>query len=914
MFTIRYRTFQSLADQKEDKVDNLRPSNTFSDLIKEICRKENRGPSAQLYLPNGIPLNRNLATEKWTLDEWHIQSGDLFLVIFCSAEYSLEEFSNPVCGKADHKDGGQAINVQGLKSCKVRVDVDIDSPSTLYKKVYSATEIPTNWIELWHDGKLVDSKDDSATLADCELEEGVTVRLRFCPQRRYSLWHSMFNANLCKPRQAQSWLGLSAFNSMLHVISYYVGADETDLKVLGRIMELTACPPLVHALAALFSRRMISMAQKVAINEGLFELFRILSPDTSDQSVFEHSESLWNHLFATSRPETALSCDFTHTVSFFCSKCEEGLDQAYTLPDTSIVCCACAEECCPTLPPLSPHVSQLLVALPNDTEAAYWDLVAGKADNPPYSTWPKLVRSCPLVLHRSVPQYLEVKSTNDLMFRPDENPPPCLTKNGDDQLMVFTGRSKNERERDKTHFLLNPLTGEEELHDLKQISFKLQLSAVSDFAKQSYITEAPDEAIVVLLDKSGSMGWQYGNATKIDIAKLIFTVFADRTMAYNLKHVIGLTAFNHYSTVVSMLSEACEAFVHVMREETETLEAEGGTALWSAIEGTAHQLLEVKKEYPNCQLRVFCLSDGCDGSRTTPDHCISVLKRSNIVLDCVVIGEDNRAAKQAAIATGGHAFHFNEIEDAMQIMEMEAVLSVRRRSDTGVRQSAVRTSYTKSLPVKLPPEVQSQSNALMPVDVLLSYSRVLQPSDKARLKRILQELSNVARNPLEGVHVFPVQNRVDFWRIILCGPRGSIYEAGTFLLYAVFPEKYPSAPPEIRFETPIYHCNVTADGLICHPQLLRYGYSSALTVRDLLSNVKYLLQVPNPFDAVDSDRGLKYMFLDPKVNFGKHATEQTLQHASRSVQELRKHLTGKAEACSISADDEDILDEAWFMI
>lgn len=909
MFTIRYRTFQSLADQKEDKIDTLRSSNTFSDLIEAICCKERRGPSAQLYLPNGIPLNRNLATEKWTLDDWHIRSGDLFLVIFCSAEYSLEEFSEPVCGKVDYKDGGQAVIVQGLKSCKVRVDLDIDSPNMLYKKVYSATEIPTNWMELWHEGKLLDGNDDSTTLADCALEEGATVQLRFCPQRKYSLWHSLFNANLCKPLQAQTGLGLSAFSSMLYVISYYVGADETDLKVLGRIMELTACPPLVHALAALFSRRMISMAQKVAINEGLFELFRIISPNVRDQNVFEHSKSLWDQLFSTARSESALPCDFTHTICFFCSKCEERLDQAYNSPNSGIICYACAEECCQTLPPLSPHVSQLLVTLPNDTEAAYWDLVTGRADNPPYSTWPKLAPPGPLVLHLSVPRYLEVKSTNDLMFRPDENPPPCLTKSGDNRLVVFTGRSKNERERDKTHFLLNPLTGEEELHDLKQISFKLQLTAVGDFARQSYITEAPDEAIVVLLDKSGSMGWHYGDAKRIDIAKLIFTVFADRTMAYNLKHVIGLTAFNHYSTVISKVSEACEAFVHVMGQETEALEAGGGTALWIAIADTTNQLLEVKKKYPNCQLRVFCLSDGCDGSGTSADHCVSLLKRLNIVLDCVIIGEDNQAAKQAAIATGGHAFHFNVIEDAMRIMEMEAVLSLYRRSATGAR-----TSYTKSLPVKLPPEVQSKPNALMPVDVLLSYSRMHQPSDQARLKRILRELANIARNPLDGVHVYPVQNRVDFWRIVLCGPNGSVYEGGTFLLYAVFPEKYPNAPPEIRFQTPIYHCNVTTDGLICHPQLLSYGYSATLTVRDLLSKVKYLLQVPNPIDAIDSDRGLEYMFLDPKVNFGKHAAEHTLQHASRSVQELHRHLTGKAEECSISADDEDILDEAWFVI
>ena len=911
MFTIRYRTFQSLADQKEDKIDTLRPSNTFNDLIETICRKEKKGPSvsAQLYLPNGIPLNRNLATEKWTLEDWHVQSGDLFLVIFCSREYSLEEFSVPVCNKVDHEDGTQHVVVQGLKSCKVRVDLDIDSPTTLYQKVYSATEIPTNWMELWHDGELIDGKDDTTTLAGCGLEEAAVVQLKFCPQRKYSLWHSVFNAKLCKPHQKQNELGLSAFNSMLYVISYYVGADETDLKVLGQIMKLTACPPLVHALAALFSRRMINMAQKVAINEGLFELCHIMLP-RRDQNVFEHSKSLWEHLYSTAQSATAVPCDFTHTISFFCSKCEERLDQAYDSPDFGVICYTCAKEN-QQLPPLSPHVSQLLISLPLDTEAAYWDLVAGSADKPPYSTWPKLASPRPLMHGIALPRYLEVKSTNDLMHRPDENPPPCLTKNGENQLVVFTGRSKSKHERDKTHFLLDPVTGEEELYDLKQISFKLQLATVGALEKYSYITEAPDEAVVVLLDTSGSMdSIVLDRISRLDFAKMVFTVFADRTMAYNLKHAIGLTAFNDYSTTVSKLSEACEAFVHIMSKKSDALQISGRTALWRAIEDVTAQLLEVKAKYPNCQLRVFCLSDGLDSYVSSPAHCIALLKRLNIVLDFVSIGVDNKAAKQAAIETGGHAFHFKEIVDAMKIMEMEAVLSIRSRSDATARKRTVRTFA--SLPAKLPPEVMCRTNALMPIDVLLSYCR--RPAHQLRLKRILKELAHIIRNPLDGVHVYPVKDRVDLWRIILCGPNRSMYEKGTFLLYAVFPEKYPNAPPEIRFQTPIYHCNVTADGLICHPQLLRYGYSATLTIRDLLNKVKYLLEVPNPTDAIDSHKGLEYMLPGPENTFAKHASEHTLQHASQTVQKLQMDLTGKSEASPISADDEDILDEAWFLM
>ena len=71
--------------------------------------------------------------------------------------------------------------------------------------------------------------------------------------------------------------------------------------------------------------------------------------------------------------------------------------------------------------------------------------------------------------------------------------------------------------------------------------------------------------------------------SRLDFAKLVFTVFADRTMAYNLKHAIGLTAFSDGPTVISQVSEACEAIVHIMSHETSALITDGRTALWNAI-------------------------------------------------------------------------------------------------------------------------------------------------------------------------------------------------------------------------------------------------------------------------------------------------------------------------------------------
>lgn len=61
------------------------------------------------------------------------------------------------------------------------------------------------------------------------------------------------------------------------------------------------------------------------------------------------------------------------------------------------------------------------------------------------------------------------------------------------------------------------------------------------------ITVEPEEAIIVLIDISGSMEEEFYNSedlTRLGVVKAFFNAFADRTMAYNLKNVISLAYFD----------------------------------------------------------------------------------------------------------------------------------------------------------------------------------------------------------------------------------------------------------------------------------------------------------------------------------------------------------------------------------
>ena len=48
-------------------------------------------------------------------------------------------------------------------------------------------------------------------------------------------------------------------------------------------------------------------------------------------------------------------------------------------------------------------------------------------------------------------------------------------------------------------------------------------------------------------------------------------------------------------------------------------------------------------------------------------------------------------------------------------------------------------------------------------------------------------------------------------RVTLTPPDNSPYEDGIFFLSVTIPSRYPSVPPNIEFETIIYHPNITSD-------------------------------------------------------------------------------------------------------
>merc|ERR1719291_165133 len=109
---------------------------------------------------------------------------------------------------------------------------------------------------------------------------------------------------------------------------------------------------------------------------------------------------------------------------------------------------------------------------------------------------------------------------------------------------------------------------------------------------------------------------------------------------------------------------------------------------------------------------------------------------------------------------------------------------------------------------------------------------------------------------------------IDIWYVQLPGPVDTPYQGALLECRLIFPFDYPFKPPEFIFDTPIYHCNVSENGLVCM-DVLHDLWTPALTARTILISVQSLLTDPNPDDALNADAA--GVFVSDKAEYDARA-------------------------------------------
>uniref|UniRef100_A0A7S4C2K5 E2 ubiquitin-conjugating enzyme n=1 Tax=Chrysotila carterae TaxID=13221 RepID=A0A7S4C2K5_CHRCT len=123
-------------------------------------------------------------------------------------------------------------------------------------------------------------------------------------------------------------------------------------------------------------------------------------------------------------------------------------------------------------------------------------------------------------------------------------------------------------------------------------------------------------------------------------------------------------------------------------------------------------------------------------------------------------------------------------------------------------------------------------------------------TDINRIKKELKDCIGGADNVVKAQLVD--ESNLLHWKGEIRGPVGTPYEGGTFAIDIVLPSDYPFVPPKMRFDTRIWHPNISSEsGAICL-DILKNEWSPALTIRTALISLQALMSAPEPDDPQDA--------------------------------------------------------------
>ncbi|KAJ5345431.1 Ubiquitin-protein ligase [Penicillium brevicompactum] len=124
-----------------------------------------------------------------------------------------------------------------------------------------------------------------------------------------------------------------------------------------------------------------------------------------------------------------------------------------------------------------------------------------------------------------------------------------------------------------------------------------------------------------------------------------------------------------------------------------------------------------------------------------------------------------------------------------------------------------------------------------------------------RTRRIGKEIADIHADSHSQIKAEPFYNNDDVTHLrgSFPGPPGTPYEGGTYSIDIKIPTDYPFRPPTMKFETKVWHPNVSSQtGAICL-DTLSSAWSPVLTIKSALLSLQSLLSTPEPKDPQDAE-------------------------------------------------------------
>lgn len=140
------------------------------------------------------------------------------------------------------------------------------------------------------------------------------------------------------------------------------------------------------------------------------------------------------------------------------------------------------------------------------------------------------------------------------------------------------------------------------------------------------------------------------------------------------------------------------------------------------------------------------------------------------------------------------------------------------------------------------------------------------------------------------------------------GPEGTPYAGGKFVIRFQIPDKYPFKSPSVRFQTPIWHPNISRDGAVCANVLKAEDWTPLLRLVEVLSiYLPELLREPNPNDPLNS--GAAAMMKKDPAAFSEYVQLFTKKYAIPGGHDIELPVVTNPTVISGIDEDDDYDDE-----
>jgi len=154
-----------------------------------------------------------------------------------------------------------------------------------------------------------------------------------------------------------------------------------------------------------------------------------------------------------------------------------------------------------------------------------------------------------------------------------------------------------------------------------------------------------------------------------------------------------------------------------------------------------------------------------------------------------------------------------------------------------------------------------------------------------RNRRILKEVRSIeaSLSTSEVISWRELGEGIMHFKATIAGPGRTPYEGGTFTLDIKIPLEYPFRPPAVKFDTKVWHPNISSQtGVICL-DILDSSWSPVITIHHALLSVQNLLCNPEFNEPLDGE--VAKMMITDRDAFYQRVSEWLTIYAGAPVQD-----------------------------